>query len=76
MNLDKEIKVLMNNYNKHSPESLFYKKLKKIIEKNHLLLSNYKKQKKLKLGRIGTIKFPFSKWETLIHQTCLVSMSL
>ena len=62
MNLNKEIKVLMNNYNKHSPESLFYKKLKKIIEKKIIYYyQNYKKQKKLKLGRIGTIKFPFFK---------------
>ena len=28
MNLDREIKILIKNYRKHSPETIFYKKLK------------------------------------------------
>ncbi len=60
MNLDREIKILIKNYRKHSPETLFYRKLKKSIEKKIIIyFQNYKKQKNLKLGKIATIKFPF-----------------
>ena len=62
MNLDREIKILIKNYRKHSPETIFYKKLKRSIEKKIIsYFQNYKKQKNLKLGKIATIKFPFFK---------------
>ena len=65
MNLDREIKILIKNYQKHSPKTIFfYKKLKRSIEKKLFFTTKIIKNKKnLKLGKIATIKFPFLKWE-------------
>ena len=62
MNLDREILLIKKNFKKHTPKSIFYRKLDlRIKKKISLYYKNFKTQSYLSLGPIGKVKIPFFK---------------